>query len=70
MDNCAHANTPLTIPVRAFGGEACLGGLTLMSVRTVAPQAEGGVIDRCGRWAAEERPDFVADLIRELATAG
>jgi pimeloyl-ACP methyl ester carboxylesterase len=66
----AHAKTPLTIPVRAFGGEACLSGLTLMSVQAVAPKAEGGVIDRCGHWAAEERSDFVADLVRELANAG
>jgi pimeloyl-ACP methyl ester carboxylesterase len=63
----AHARTPLTIPVAAYGGEACLGALTLMSVQAVAPDAEGGVIDRCGHWAAEERPDFVADLVLDLA---
>jgi pimeloyl-ACP methyl ester carboxylesterase len=66
----AHAKTPLTIPVRAYGGEACLGGLTLASVQAVAPGAAGGVIERCGHWAAEERPDFVAGVIRELAAAG
>ncbi len=65
-----RAKTPLTIPVRAFGGEACLGGLTLMSVQAVAPKAEGGVIERCGHWAPEERPDFVVNIIRELVQAG
>ncbi len=65
----ALAKTPLTIPVRAFGGDACLGPLTLASVRVVAPNAEGGVIEHCGHWAAEERPGFVADLIRQLSTA-
>jgi pimeloyl-ACP methyl ester carboxylesterase len=65
-----HAKTPLTIPVRAYGGEACLAALSLMSAQAVAPKAEGGVIDRCGHWAAEERPDFVADMIRELTKAG
>ena len=65
----AHAKKPLSIPVRAYGGAACLGGLTLASVQAVAPHAQGGVIDRCGHWAAEERPDFVADLARELARA-
>jgi pimeloyl-ACP methyl ester carboxylesterase len=65
----AHAKSPLTIPVRAFGGDACLGPLTLASVQAVAPGATGGVIDRCGHWAAEEQPEFVADLIRELAWA-
>jgi pimeloyl-ACP methyl ester carboxylesterase len=65
----ARAKTPLAIPVRAYGGEACLGAATLASVQAVAPAAEGGVIDRCGHWAAEERPDFVATLAAELARA-
>ncbi len=65
----ALAKTPLEIPVRAYGGAACLGGLTLTSVQAVAPAAEGGVIERCGHWAAEERPDVVADIARELAAA-
>jgi pimeloyl-ACP methyl ester carboxylesterase len=66
----AHAKKPLTIPVRAFGGQACLAGLTLTSVKSVAPDVQGGIIDRCGHWAAEERPDFVAELVRELVKAG
>ncbi len=65
----ALAKTPLEIPVRAWGGAACLGGLTLTSVQAVAPGAEGGIIERCGHWAAEERPDVVADIARELAAA-
>jgi pimeloyl-ACP methyl ester carboxylesterase len=65
----ARAKTPLAIPVRAYGGEACLGAATLASVQAVAPAAEGGVIGRCGHWAAEERPDFVAALAAELARA-
>jgi pimeloyl-ACP methyl ester carboxylesterase len=63
------AKTPLEIPVRAYGGEACLGALTLTSVQAVAPAASGGVIERCGHWAAEERPDFVAGLVRELVAS-
>jgi len=63
------AKTPLEIPVRAYGGEACLGGLTLASVQAVAPGATGGVIERCGHWAGEERPDVVASIARDLGTA-
>jgi pimeloyl-ACP methyl ester carboxylesterase len=63
------AKTPLEISVRAYGGEACLGGLTLASVQAVAPVATGGVIERCGHWAGEERPDVVAAIARDLATA-
>jgi pimeloyl-ACP methyl ester carboxylesterase len=63
-------STPTTEDmVRAYGGEACLGGATLASVQAIAPAAEGGVIDRCGHWAAGERPDFVARLAAELAEA-
>jgi pimeloyl-ACP methyl ester carboxylesterase len=60
------AETPLAIPVTAYGGDASLGELTLASVRVVAPEAAGGVIPRCGHWAPEERPDFVTGIVREL----
>jgi pimeloyl-ACP methyl ester carboxylesterase len=63
----ALAKTPLEIPVRGYGGDSCLGELTLTSVRAVAPAAQGGVIDRCGHWAPEERPDVVASIVRDLA---
>ena len=64
-----HAKTPLAVPVRAWGGRACLGELTLASVKAVAPKAEGGVIEKCGHWAAEEQPEFVAKMIRDLVEA-
>jgi pimeloyl-ACP methyl ester carboxylesterase len=63
----AHAKKPLEIPVAAYGGEACLGEFTLASVRAVAPDAQGGVIPSCGHWAPEERPEFVAGVVDELA---
>jgi pimeloyl-ACP methyl ester carboxylesterase len=66
----AHAKSPLDIPVVAYGGDTCLGELTLTSVRAVAPDAEGGVIERCGHWAPEERPSFVAGVVGELAARG
>jgi len=64
-----HARNSLTIPVRAYGGAACLGELALAAAQAVAPKADGGVIERCGHWAAEERPAVVADLVRELVLA-
>jgi pimeloyl-ACP methyl ester carboxylesterase len=62
-----HAQTPLEIPVVAYGGEVCLNELTLASAHAVAPEAEGGVIPRCGHWAPEEQAEFVAGVVRELA---
>ncbi len=63
----ALAEAPLQIPVLAHGGESSLAGLVLESARIVAPDAGGGVIPRCGHWAPEEAPDFVAEKVRELA---
>jgi pimeloyl-ACP methyl ester carboxylesterase len=58
---------PLQIPVSAYGGDASLGELVLVSARTVAPGAQGGVIPRCGHWAPDERPELVASVVRALA---
>jgi pimeloyl-ACP methyl ester carboxylesterase len=63
----ALAETRLEIPVVAYGGDSCLGEMTLASVRAVAPEAEGGVIECCGHWAPEERPAFVAEVVGALA---
>jgi pimeloyl-ACP methyl ester carboxylesterase len=62
-----HAKVPLTIPTVAFGGEACLGPATLMSVEMVAPKATGGVVERSGHWMPEERPDAIIEHVRSLA---
>lgn len=61
-----HAREPLAIPVVAYGGVASAADATLASVRVLAPDATGGVIDRCGHWASEERPDYVAKAVRDL----
>lgn len=62
----AHAKQPLEIPAVGWGGEACLGGLTLGTVQAVAPQAGGGVLERSGHWMAEERPDAVVEIVLAL----
>jgi len=62
-----HAERPLDIPVVAYGGEACLGGLTLATVQAVAPAATGGVVERSGHWMPEERPDVIIEQTRALA---
>jgi pimeloyl-ACP methyl ester carboxylesterase len=59
----------IEIPVIAYGGDASLGEAVLASARRVAPGARGGVIPRCGHWAPDERPEFVAEVVREVAAA-
>jgi pimeloyl-ACP methyl ester carboxylesterase len=58
--NQEHAKQKLTIPVMAWAGEACLGAYTKQCLELAATHVTGGVIERCGHWIGEERPDFVA----------
>jgi pimeloyl-ACP methyl ester carboxylesterase len=63
-DNLESARTPLPMPVLALGGAAGTGEVSLQSARAVATDVSGGVIDHCGHWIAEERPDeLVARLL-------
>ncbi len=64
--NEAHRERPLEIPVLAWGGEACLGPLTKQCMEMAAGDVRGGVIERCGHWIGEERPEFVAAQLLEF----
>ncbi len=64
--NEVHRATPLEIPVMAWAGEACLGPLTKECMELAASDVRGGVIERCGHWVGEERPDFVAARLLEF----
>ncbi|WP_227268100.1 alpha/beta fold hydrolase [Roseobacter weihaiensis] len=57
------AKTRLAMPVLAYGGSAVMGDYVVKAARLVASNVTGGIIDACGHWVAEERPDFVADAI-------
>jgi pimeloyl-ACP methyl ester carboxylesterase len=64
--NERHRQQKLTIPVMAWAGEACLGPLTKQCLEMAATNVTGGVIERCGHWVGEERPDFVAGQLLEF----
>jgi pimeloyl-ACP methyl ester carboxylesterase len=64
--NELHRKTLLEMPVSAWGGEACLGGLTHQCLQIAAKSVVGGVIPQCGHWVGEERPDFVATHLLEF----
>jgi pimeloyl-ACP methyl ester carboxylesterase len=55
----------LAMPVRAWGGERFLGDITPMWKR-VANDVQGGSIERCGHFMAEERPEFVLRQVNDL----
>jgi pimeloyl-ACP methyl ester carboxylesterase len=61
--NQVHAQRKLSIPTMGWAGEACLAGLTKQCLELAADDVRGGVIERCGHWIGEERPDFVADQL-------
>ncbi len=64
--NEKHRQQKLTIPVMAWAGEACLGPLTKQCLEMAATNVTGGIIERCGHWVGEERPDFVASQLVEF----
>lgn len=53
----------LTIPVLAYGGSASMGTGPYESMRLVAQHVNGGVIDECGHWIPEEKPEWLADQL-------
>lgn len=55
--NTEHANEPLEMPVLAFGGRSTFAHRTRETMEAVATDVSGGVIDECGHWIPEERPD-------------
>jgi len=66
VDNAATAAAfKLPMPVLALGGDRSWGrGMEVVeSLRRVAVDVRGGVIENCGHWIPEEQP---ADLLRRL----
>jgi pimeloyl-ACP methyl ester carboxylesterase len=57
----------LSMPVRAWGGARFMGDIIPLWQR-VAEQVQGGVVERCGHFVAEERPDFVIQQVQEFFT--
>jgi pimeloyl-ACP methyl ester carboxylesterase len=64
-ERCARENAvrKLEMPVIAFGGAQAIGEMTLKAARAVANNVRGGVIDRCGHWIPEERPEYLTDQL-------
>lgn len=59
---------PLTVnkvqvPVIAFGGERANGARVKAQVERVAQNVSGGVIEACGHFVPEERPDEIVRLV-------
>jgi pimeloyl-ACP methyl ester carboxylesterase len=56
----------LTVPMLAWGGRRSFADHCINSARAIANKAEGGVIEECGHWVFEEKPDFIAHELRRF----
>jgi pimeloyl-ACP methyl ester carboxylesterase len=61
--NTENAKTKLKMPVLALGGERGFGESTIKSVRQLAEDVRGGVIERCGHWIPEECPEYLTEQL-------
>ena len=65
-DNAAYRATPLPMPVLAVGGRASLGDQVADQVRRYATTVRGEVVEDCGHWLYEERPDELLALLLDF----
>ena len=67
--NQAHAATPLEMPVLAVGGAFSSGPFPELSLREVANDVTGCIIERCGHWVASEQPDELTGALLDFLGA-
>lgn len=58
-----HAQTKLALPVLALGGRYGMGEMPLDDMRRVAEDVRGGVVEECGHFIAEERPEHLVERL-------
>ena len=64
----ALAKQKLKVPMMAWGGRASFGEHCFQSAQAIAESAEGGVIEECGHWVFEEKPDFIREKLSAFWT--
>jgi pimeloyl-ACP methyl ester carboxylesterase len=61
--NEIHAAVPLDMPVLGIGGSFSSATFPEQSLKAVARDVSGQVIDRCGHWIASEQPAALVDAL-------
>jgi microsomal epoxide hydrolase len=67
--NKATASTLLKMPVLAIGGSTGLGASMEVSAKQAAENVQSAVIERCGHYVAEERPDELLAVVLPFSLA-
>jgi pimeloyl-ACP methyl ester carboxylesterase len=63
--NLKNATQKLTIPVIAWGGAALLRDI-VPHWKAVADNVSGGIVEECGHFIPEEKPEFVIEKALEF----
>ncbi|PDS63029.1 alpha/beta hydrolase [Rhizobium anhuiense] len=63
-NNEENARVKLTMPVLAVGAEHSLGDMVGQAMRHLAEDVTPAVINQCGHWIPEERPQELVRLLR------
>jgi pimeloyl-ACP methyl ester carboxylesterase len=61
--NREYARRKLLMPVLALGGSQAIGEMALRAARAVATNVRGNVIEHCGHWVPEERPEYLTEQL-------
>jgi pimeloyl-ACP methyl ester carboxylesterase len=65
--NTRSLRNTMTVPILAVGGERSFGGAVAENLRKAAPNVQAVVIDGCGHYVCEERPDELAGLLQRFS---
>ncbi len=65
LENLSNCAKKLQMPVLAWGGDTFKADITAVW-QTVADNVQGGKVERCGHFIAEEKPEFVIQQATEF----
>lgn len=63
------AKNKLSIPMMAWGGRRSFAEQSYECAKALSDQPQGGVIDECGHWVFEEKPDFISGKLKQFWNA-
>jgi pimeloyl-ACP methyl ester carboxylesterase len=61
--NKEYFRRKLSMPVLALGGAQSFGPLMINMVKEVATNVRGGIIEQCGHWIADDRPEYLTEQL-------